>query len=63
MEKLPGAKGADPRRFVDFTILDELEKEGFVKNLYRTESASVVIPRRSGGSSTANCAKPSRLGR
>jgi hypothetical protein len=35
MEKLPGAKGADPRRFVDFTILDELEKDGFVKNLYR----------------------------
>ncbi|HSQ13986.1 MAG TPA: hypothetical protein VLM90_13245 [Candidatus Deferrimicrobium sp.] len=35
MEKLPGAKGADPRRFVDFTILDELEKEGFVKNLYK----------------------------
>ncbi|MEO6165446.1 MAG: hypothetical protein ABIP88_15050, partial [Candidatus Binatia bacterium] len=35
MEKLPGAKGANPRRFVDFTILDELEKEGFVKNLYK----------------------------
>ncbi len=35
MEKLPGAKGADPRRFVDFTILDELDKEGFLKNLYK----------------------------
>lgn len=35
MEKLPGAKGADPRRFVDFTILDELEQEGFLKNLYK----------------------------
>jgi hypothetical protein len=35
MEKLPGAKGADPRRFVDFTILGELEKEGFVKNLFK----------------------------
>ncbi len=36
MEKLPGAKGADPRRFIDFTILDELEKEGFLKTLYRS---------------------------
>ena len=35
MEKLPGAKGADPRRFIDLTILDELEKEGFLKNLYK----------------------------
>ena len=35
MEKLPGAKTADPRRFIDFTILDELEKEGFLKTLYR----------------------------
>jgi ABC-type nitrate/sulfonate/bicarbonate transport system substrate-binding protein len=35
MEKLPGAKTADPRRFIDFTILDELEKEGFLKNLYK----------------------------
>jgi hypothetical protein len=31
----PGAKGADPRRFADFTILDELEKDGFVKYLYK----------------------------
>ena len=36
MEKLPGAKGADPRRFIDFTILDELEKEGFLKTLYKS---------------------------
>jgi ABC-type nitrate/sulfonate/bicarbonate transport system substrate-binding protein len=35
MEKLPGAKTADPRRFIDFTVLDELEKEGFLKTLYR----------------------------
>jgi hypothetical protein len=35
MEKLPGAKGADPRRFIDFTILDELDKEGFLKSLYK----------------------------
>ena len=26
MEKIPGAKTADPRRFIDFTILDELEE-------------------------------------
>jgi NitT/TauT family transport system substrate-binding protein len=35
MEKLPGAKGADPRRFVDSSLLDELEKEGFLKGLYK----------------------------
>jgi ABC-type nitrate/sulfonate/bicarbonate transport system substrate-binding protein len=35
MEKIPGAKTADPRRFIDSTILDELEKEGFLKTLYR----------------------------
>jgi NitT/TauT family transport system substrate-binding protein len=35
MEKLPGAKGADPRRFVDSGLLDELEKEGFLKGLYK----------------------------
>ena len=35
MEKLPGAKTADPRRFIDFTILDELDKEGFLKTLYK----------------------------
>jgi NitT/TauT family transport system substrate-binding protein len=35
MEKTPGAKTADPRRFIDSTILDELEKEGFLKNLYK----------------------------
>lgn len=27
--------GADPRRFVDSSLLDELEKEGFLKGLYR----------------------------
>jgi ABC-type nitrate/sulfonate/bicarbonate transport system substrate-binding protein len=36
MEKLPGAKNADPRRFIDSTILDELEKEGFLKTLYKS---------------------------
>ena len=35
MEKLPGAKTAEPQRFIDFTILDELEKEGFLKTLYK----------------------------
>ena len=35
MDKIPAAKTADPRRFVDFTILDELEKEGFLKTLYK----------------------------
>ena len=35
MEKLPGARTADPRRFVDSSILDELEKEGFFKTLYK----------------------------
>ena len=35
MEKLPGAKTADPRRFIDDTILDELDKEGFLKSLYK----------------------------
>jgi ABC-type nitrate/sulfonate/bicarbonate transport system substrate-binding protein len=33
LDKMPAAKSADPRRFIDFTILDELEKEGFLKNL------------------------------
>jgi ABC-type nitrate/sulfonate/bicarbonate transport system substrate-binding protein len=33
--KLPAAKGADPRRFVDSSLLDELEKEGFLRNLYK----------------------------
>jgi hypothetical protein len=32
---LPGARTADPRRFIDFTILDELEREGFLKTLYK----------------------------
>jgi ABC-type nitrate/sulfonate/bicarbonate transport system substrate-binding protein len=36
LDKIPAAKTADPRRFIDFTILDELEKEGFLKNLYRS---------------------------
>ena len=32
--RIPAAKTADPHRFIDFTILDELEKEGFFKSLY-----------------------------
>lgn len=35
LDKLPAARGADPRRFVDSSLLDELEKEGFLKNFYR----------------------------
>ena len=35
MERIPAAKTADPRRFVDSSILDELEKEGFLKTLYK----------------------------
>jgi len=35
MEKLPGGKTADPRRFIDSTLLDELDKEGFLKTLYK----------------------------
>jgi len=32
---MPAAKTADPRRFIDFTILDELEKDGVLKTLYK----------------------------
>ena len=35
MDRIPGAKTADPRRFVDSSVLDELEKEGFFKTLYK----------------------------
>jgi hypothetical protein len=35
LDKMPAAKTADPRRFIDFTILDELEKEGFLQTLYK----------------------------
>ncbi|MBI2357550.1 MAG: ABC transporter substrate-binding protein [Deltaproteobacteria bacterium] len=35
MEKIPAAKTADPRRFVDMSLIDELEKESFVKKLYK----------------------------
>jgi len=34
LDRIPAAKTADPHRFIDFTILDELEKEGFFKSLY-----------------------------
>ena len=36
LDKVPAAKTADPRRFIDFTILDELEKEGFLGSLYKS---------------------------
>lgn len=36
LDKIPAAKSADPRRFIDFTILDELEKEGFLRALYKS---------------------------
>jgi NitT/TauT family transport system substrate-binding protein len=35
MERIPAAKTADPRRFVDSSVLDELEREGFLKTLYK----------------------------
>ena len=35
LDKVPAAKTADPRRFIDSTILDELEKEGFLASLYK----------------------------
>lgn len=35
LEKIPTARTADPRRFVDMSLIDELEKEGFVANLYK----------------------------
>ena len=34
LEKIPAAKTADPRRFMDMSLIDELEKEGFLKTLY-----------------------------
>jgi NitT/TauT family transport system substrate-binding protein len=35
LERMPAAKTADPRRFVDMSLIDELEKEGFIKALYK----------------------------
>jgi ABC-type nitrate/sulfonate/bicarbonate transport system substrate-binding protein len=35
MERIPAAKTADPRRFIDSSLLDELEKEGFLSGLYK----------------------------
>jgi NitT/TauT family transport system substrate-binding protein len=35
LDKMPAARTVDPRRFIDFTILDELDKEGFLKSLYK----------------------------
>ena len=40
MDRIPGAKTADPRRFVDSSVLDELEKEGFFKTLYKNRFTS-----------------------
>ena len=35
LEKFPAAKTADPRRFMDMTVIDDLEKEGFLKALFK----------------------------
>ena len=35
MDRIPGAKTADPRRFIDSSIIDDLEKEGYLKTLYK----------------------------
>ncbi len=35
LDRIPAAKTADPRRFVDSSLIDELEKEGFLKTLYK----------------------------
>jgi ABC-type nitrate/sulfonate/bicarbonate transport system substrate-binding protein len=35
MDRIPGAKTADPHRFIDSSLIDELEKEGFLKTLYK----------------------------
>jgi hypothetical protein len=35
MERIPAARTADPRRFIDSSLIDELEKEGFLKTLYK----------------------------
>jgi NitT/TauT family transport system substrate-binding protein len=35
MERIPAAKTAEPRRFIDSSVIDELEKEGFFKTLYK----------------------------
>jgi NitT/TauT family transport system substrate-binding protein len=35
MDRIPAAKTADPRRFIDSSILDELDKESFFKTLYK----------------------------
>ncbi len=36
MDRVPGARNADPRRFIDSSIIDELEREGFFKNFYKS---------------------------
>ncbi len=35
LDKMPAARTADPRRFVDTSLIDELEKEGFIAELYK----------------------------
>lgn len=35
LDRIPAAKTADPRRFVDTSLIDELEKEGFLRTLYK----------------------------
>ena len=35
LDRIPAAKTADPRRFVDSSLIDELEKDGFLRTLYK----------------------------
>ena len=35
LDRIPATKTADPRRFVDSSLIDELEKEGFLRTLYK----------------------------
>ena len=35
LDRIPATKTADPRRFVDTSLIDELEKEGFLRTLYK----------------------------
>jgi NitT/TauT family transport system substrate-binding protein len=34
-EKVPAAKNATPRDFIDISLLEELDKSGFIDGLYR----------------------------
>jgi hypothetical protein len=34
-DKIPAAKSANPRDFIDTSLLEELDKAGFIDTLYR----------------------------